>query len=175
MATMDSPPTQQPLPSQPQPGHDFKASYWVIGAVAVGATLLAIAAFVLVGQSRKGGEEQQTSQLSELPISSPEPNVSPPTLPPVQGEEKTSSLRAYFASVSPNNFKEEFMAKVPDVAANSYIEYSKAQGDEAKSEAARAFYIYLNNPAADTGDPSFAAFLADVKADLEKTLGKPLF
>ena len=141
---------------------------WVLGGLLL--LVLIIAALVVFKGVRKTAEQQPAA---EGEVSLPVPGVSPPALPPVEEEDQFEKLSAYFAGAS-TNFKEEFMDQVPQIAAVKYDEYLAAEGDT-KLAAARAFYIYLNNPAVDRSDPAFEPFLADVKVDLEKVLGKPLF
>lgn len=100
--------------------------------------------------------------------------VSPAPITAVSDEAVKKVLRGYFAKASPNNFKEELLAVVPVEAAGAYNEFTAATG-EAKLGTARNFFIYLNNPAVNRSDPGALAFLEDVKSDLEKTLGQPLF
>lgn len=155
---------------QPQPQFGFNKRLWLtIGGLLI---ILIIGALLLLANVNKSSQQQPAPQ-TELEVSSPVPGVSPPALPPVEQEDQLEKLRAYFAGAS-SNFKEDFMDQVPQIAAVKYEEYLVAEGDS-KVEAARAFYIYLNNPAVDRSDPAFEPFLADVKSDLEKTLGKPLF
>lgn len=93
----------------------------------------------------------------------------------VSDEGQKAALRSYFVKASPNNFKEEFMANVPVEAVGAYNEFVKSASGEAKLSAARNFFIYLNNPAVNRTNPQALAFLADVKADLGKTVGQALF
>lgn len=145
---------------------------WVL--VGLLLVLFMISALVVFKGVRKTVEEEPVEGELVIPeVSLPDPDVAPEPLP-VVAEEEASPLQDYFARVSVN-FRAEFMDQVSAAAADFFLKY-EAAGDEAeKLEAGRAFYIYLDNPAVDKSDPAFVAFLADVKADLEKTLGKPLF
>ena len=98
------------------------------------------------------------------------PGITPPPIPQVKDEDKKAALEEYFKRVSPANYKSEYMAKVPDAAANAYIEFTKAQDKESKTEHGLAFIIYLNAPSVDKSDPVFVKFLQDVKGDIDKTL-----
>lgn len=84
-------------------------------------------------------------------------------------------LRGYFNEVSPANFKEEFLAQIPAGAANAYGRYLEAEADDQRLEAAMTFFSYLNNQAIDTSDPKVAAFLDDVRADLESNVGQRIY
>ena len=148
-----------------------KRALLIIGVI---FTIVVLGVLLAVGELNKKKQGQQQPSGTSLEVSKPVPGASPPSLPQVQDKSKADKLRDYFAKASVN-FKEQFMAKVADVAADKYLEYSQAADPEKKLEAARAFYIYLNNPAVDKSDPGFTQFLADVKADLEKALGKALF
>ena len=107
----------------------------------------------------------------------PSANPNPPPLAPISDFEyraQATTLSAYFKQVSPVNFKEEFMASVPAVTSTAYDQYLGAGDEAAKLESARNFYDYLSGSSVKS-DPEFIKFLEDVKSDLEKTLGKPLF
>lgn len=108
-----------------------------------------------------------------LAVSSPIPGASPIALPAVREQTDIDLLSTYFANTSAS-FKSEFMAKTPQKAVEAYKQYTTAASDDAKLQAARNFYIYLNNPAAPQ-DAEYREFLEDIKADLEKGLGKNLF
>ena len=86
----------------------------------------------------------------------------------------TNKLKEYFSKVSVH-FQDNFMTNIPEVALSAYQKYLDAGEGEAKLEAARAFYIYINNPGVLKDDPSYSQFLTDVKDDLEDTLGRNLF
>lgn len=164
-------------PSSPS-GNDPKIDdkNWVhLGLIIIPALLLILLIVLGVGLFLRGKKSPTPNATKkEAPaISSPIPRASPVQLPAVKEQKKTDELKNYFAKVSPS-FKQEYMSKVPDAAAGAYDDYLASSGDK-KVEAARAFYIYLNNPGVDQSDTQFKTFLADVKSDLEKSIGKPLF
>ena len=142
--------------------------------LAVGLVFLLIVLGVLVFVGAKAG--RGTSKPAVPPLEPKVTGTGATSLPiaAVSDEADIGVLRVYFAKASPNNFKEELMAVVPVDAAGAYNKFTAATG-EAKLEAGRIFFVYLNNPAIDRSDPGALGFLADVRADLEKTLGKPLF
>lgn len=141
--------------------------------LAAGAVLLILVA-VLVTISYLAGnkQKQQKAETGTLIISSPIPGASPYKLPAVSAQSDIDLLKDYFKQASPN-FGDELMSLVPAVAVDYYKKYKDAAGD-AKLEAARAFYIYLNNPAS-VANEQYKTFIEDVKVDLEKSLGQPLF
>lgn len=143
----------------------------IIAAVSV-LILLGLIAFFVKGS--KQNPKISASQEPRIMVASPNPNASPPVLPKIKEASKSSELGAYFKRVSPDNFKDTFLANLPDAAADAYLMYTKTENPEEKINAARSFYIILNNPAADRSDPQFTKFVLEIKADLEKTLGKPL-
>lgn len=146
---------------------------WLIVGVVFILVVAAVAFLVSKNYVAKPAKEQPVQTQENLVVSTPVPGASPPALKTVSGEKEANVLRSYFKKVSPDNFKEEFMASVPAVAYNSYNDYLRADFPEGKLQSARDFYIFLTNPAAPK-DPSYKSFLADVKADLEKSLGKAL-
>jgi|SRR3989344_5074048 len=100
---------------------------------------------------------------------------SPVALPAIKSDDNSADeLKVYFVSISPA-FSDEFMAQVPEIAKDAYKKYKETTEPAQKLEAARAFFIYLNNPGSKTDDPIFKEFLEDVKSDLETALGETLF
>jgi len=99
---------------------------------------------------------------------------SPVALPAIKNDAGADELKTYFTSISPS-FKDEFMSQVPEVTKEAYKKYKEIADPDQKLEAARAFYIYLNNPGPKSKDPLFEEFLQDVKSDLETALGTTLF
>lgn len=170
------PATGQPAAAtSPAPAPADRENFWgnggrqkLIGAV---VAILIVGLIVAIFQNLR----QEAPPEEELPISSPVAGASPVPLAAIEEKGQADVLTAYFGRVSPANFDEDFMDKVPQLAASAYLEYTQAADSDSKQESARTFYIYLTNPAVDQSDPRVAAWLADVKADLEKTLGKPLF
>lgn len=99
-----------------------------------------------------------------------------PTLPPlpiIENGEKISKLKEYFAAVSPN-WKDEYIKMVPEAAGKGYYDFLDST-DEDKRDAAVDFYTYLSNPGVPKTDEGFILFLNDVRADLEKQVGQPLY
>lgn len=141
----------------------------------LGLVFLLIVLGVLVFVGANAG--RKTGSKPPVPPLAPEATSTLPTSLPiaaVSDEADKGVLRVYFTKVSPNNFKEELLAVVPVDAAGAYNKFTAATG-EAKLEAGRIFFVYLNNPAIDRSDPGALAFLADVRADLEKAVGQALF
>lgn len=143
--------------------------------IAVVSVLILLGLIVFFVKGSKKPPKTSTSQESGILVASPNAKISPPVLPKVKEASKSIELGAYFKRVSPANFKDTFLANLPDAAAEDYLKYIKTENPEEKINAARSFYIILNNPAADRSDPQFNKFVIDIRADLEKTLGKPLF
>lgn len=143
--------------------------------LAAGAIILILVA-ILVTISYLAGNKKipatGPNQQQPAGVSSPLPGASPYKLPAVSDQSDINLLKDYFKQASPN-FRDELMSLVPAVATDYYKKYKDATGD-AKLEAAKAFYIYLNNPAS-VSNNQYKTFIDDVKRDLEKSIGKPLF
>lgn len=110
----------------------------------------------------------------------PREEKSTPKTPSLAGGQALSQqqkelLGGYFSKVSPANFKEDILAQIPAGAANAYGKYLGAETADQKLEAAMTFFIYLNNQAMDTSNPKVAAFLDDVRADLESNVGQRIY
>ena len=154
--------------------------FWLVLALLVIAIAVAVGAFYLNNSKRRATgasdatsqEQKQAASSKTEPGPSPIAGASPVILPKVDDQKDISLLNSYFKKAS-TNFREEFMAMVPKGAVAEYKNYLSSSGD-AQVQAAQSFYIYLANPA-NLANAQFKTFLADVKGDLEKTLGKPLF
>lgn len=169
--TANTPNTKPSAPSAPAAQGPLSGLRGLAVGVVFLLIVLGVLVFVGAGAGRKPGSEPP------VPPFAPEATGTLPTSLPiaaVSDETDKGLLRVYFTKASPNNFKEELLAVVPMETGAQYNKFTAATG-EAKLEAARIFYVYLNNPAVDRSDPGALGFLADVRADLEKTLGKPLF
>ena len=146
--------------------------FWLfLGALVVVALVVVVSLAFFVKQKKGVGTGQTPTQTPLAQIV----ESSPVALPAIKSDEGgADDLKKYFVSISPA-FADDFMAQVPEVAKDAYKKYQQTTEPEAKLEAARAFYIYLNNPGAKSNDPMFKEFLDDVKFDLEETLGRDLF
>lgn len=166
-----------PLPARaPEPnlGEPFKLFGGPKIFLAVGAVvLLAVVLGALYFRNLK--RSKPTDEPSLPPLASIVPGATPPQLPKVEEDTKKTQLRAFFQKASPANFKEAFLDTLPAAAADAYVKYSSAASLDDKQAAARGFYIILNNPGAPSSDSQFLPFTKDVRAELEKELGKPLF
>lgn len=136
-------------------------------------TILAAALGFYYWRNLKPSKPEETQTMP--PLASVIPGATPPQLPKAQEEDKKAQLREFFVKASPVNFKEVFLETLPEAAADAYIKYSAASSVADKQAAARGFYIILNNPGAPSSDPAFGLFVKDVRAALEKEIGKPLF
>lgn len=172
-------------PNNPAPGgqasvdnHDDglnmrSPKFWL----AAGAIILVLFAVFLTASylqnKRKSPTTGENTPASITPASKV-PEASFNKLPAVteQKESDVNILRDYFKGVSVN-FKEDLMPLVPAAALELYKNY-KAAGGDAKVEAARNFYIFLNNPGSASNE-QYIKMIDDVKSDLEKAVGKPLF
>src|SRR3989344_5293083 len=133
--------------------------------LAAGAVILILVAILvtisyLVGNKKKPGPNQQQQQPAG--VSSPLPGASPYKLPAVSVQSDIDLLKDYFKQASPN-FGDDLMSLVPAVAVDYYKKYKDTTGD-AKLEAARSFYIYLNNPAS-VSNEQYKKMIDDVKSD----------
>ncbi len=161
-------------PNKPKPADPPARLGLILVPIVLLLLVLGLVYFFMAKKGQAPKPAAETKSSPQLTVSSPDPKATPPALPKVEDQNQAKVLKEYFSKVSPANFKDEFMGKVPKLAADAYNSYVAAQGD-AKFEAARAFYIYLNNPGIDRNNAQMVAFLADVKKDLEKTVGKALF
>ena len=144
--------------------------FWLVLAIIVVAVAVGLLMFYLKTSS-KGSKPDQTSESTAL--STPVSHETPKPPPAISNADDKKALSEYFTNVS-TNFKPEYMEKIPQVAASAFKNYQAAAGD-AKLDAARTFYIYLNSPGVAPGDDIYPEFVKDVQNDLEKTLGKKLF
>ena len=94
-------------------------------------------------------------------------------LPIVTEQAQIDPLQEYFSSISPN-WKDEYITKVPKVAAVAYQDFLDSD-DEDQFYAAQDFYVYLNNPSVIKTDDQYINFLNDVRDDLEDQIGEPLY
>lgn len=167
-----SSPFKNPANQNNSPLTGFRPSrFWLIfaGIASVVLILIFVLSFYLLNK-KAPPDLSQSPQTAEKVI-----EQSPVALPAIKSEDTSADeLKVYFVSVSPV-FNEEFMAQVPEIAKDAYKKYKETGEPLQKLEAARAFFIYLNNPGSKTDDPIFQEFLNDVKTDLEKTLGRVLF
>ncbi len=162
-------------PAQPDESMMPKGKKPKIGvAVTILILLTIIGGIIIYNQKASKKAEEAGVSPSPIPLSSVNPEISPPVPPPVV-DTKKETLRTYFKSASPKNFREDFLNNLPDRAADDYIKYSSAAEDSEKIKYARSFYMFLNNPAVNRNDPEFLNFVADIRADLESKLGGPLF
>ena len=144
--------------------------FWLVLAIIVVAVFVGLLAlYFKIGT--KGAKPNQTSENGAL--STPVSQDTPKLPPPVSNADDKKALSDYFTNVS-TNFKPEYLDKIPQVAATAFTNYQAAEGD-ARLDAARTFYIYLNSPGIAPGDDIYPEFAKDVQNDLEKTLGKKLF
>lgn len=139
-----------------------------------GVIFLLIVLGVLVFIGAKAGRGSAEPALPPLAPGESVTAASPVPIAPLTDSGQRTELATYFARVSAS-FKEEFMAHVPAEAGLAFEQYTGAVDAAEKLEAARNFFIYLNNPNVDRNDSAQMAFLVDVKADLEKAVGQPLF
>ena len=144
--------------------------FWLVLAIIVVAAAVGLLTLYFKTSS-KGAKPNQTSENGAL--STPVSDETPKLPPPVSNADDKKALSEYFTNVS-TNFKPEYMEKIPQVALDGFKKYQAAAGD-AKLDAARTFYIYLNSPGVAPGDDIYPEFVKDVQNDLEKTLGKKLF
>lgn len=161
----------EPLKTAAEDKGSRSLRFWLaIGLVAAVMLLVAALLFFFFGGR---GKIQPTPAATPLEVTQPVSKEIPPPPPPVANQDEATLIREYFTKVSPA-FKEEFMARIPQVAVDSYKKYVNAESG-GKLEAARAVYIYLNHPGISLGDKQYAEFLGDVRKDLEKAIGQPLF
>lgn len=147
--------------------------FWIVFGSLVAIIFIAIFIFTIVSLRKKTPPSQDTNQSLETAVKAVE--QSPVALPAIKEQnEQSNVLKQYFSQVSVH-FQDNFMQNVPEITLDAYKKYLDAPEGEEKLEAARAFYIYLNNPGALKDDPSYNQFLADIKDDLENTLGRNLF
>lgn len=142
--------------------------------LAAGVIFLVIVLAVLVFIGTKAGRGSAQPPVPPIAPGESVTGASPVPIAPLTDSGQKSELVAYFARVSAN-FAEEFMVDVPAEAGLAFEQYTAATDGAKKLEKARNFFIYLNNPNVDRNDSAQVAFLADVKADLEKAVGQPLF
>lgn len=164
--------TEMPKLENTFSGMDFvNKKFWMIFGGIV--TLILIAIFVfsfLVIRKEPSSSVSQSPEIAQNAL-----EQSPVALPAIkENNEVANPLKDYFKSVS-SNFQDSFMTNVPEIAPDAYKKYLDAPEGDEKLEAARAFYIYLNNPGSYKDDPSYQQFLSDVKSDLENTLSRNLF
>lgn len=166
-----SPAANVPEPSMQEILKNFGGPkiFLAVGAVVLLAVVLGALYFRNLKQSKPAEEP------SLPPLASIVPGATPPQLPKVEEDTKKTQLRAFFQKASPDNFKEAFLDTLPAAAADAYVKYSSAASVDDKQAAARGFYILLNNPGAPNSDSQFLPFTKDVRAELEKEIGKPLF
>lgn len=157
--------------TEPQAQEPISSMRGLLVGVVFLLIVLGVLVFIGAGAGRKTGLEPPVPPLGPEAV-----GTLPRSLPiaAVSDEADKKVLREYFAKAAPGNFKEELLAVVPREAGAAYNKFAAATG-EAKLEAARIFFVYLNNPAVDRSDPSAMGFLEDVKSDLEKAVGQPLF
>lgn len=158
-------------------GLDMRSGKFWMAACAIILILVAVfaTASYLIGNKKNAAQapnQAKTGQLSSTTPAAVVAGASPKALPPVKDQGDINLLQSYFKKVSAN-FRDDLMSQVPAVAVDSFKKYQSATG-EAKVAAAQTFYIYLSSPAS-VANSDFKKVLADVKADLEKALGKPLF
>jgi|SRR3989344_7264801 len=158
--------------SEPKFNFDFKSTkFWIALATLAVFVIVALSVYYFIVASKK--QPQVPKETKNLTVSSPVSDQSPPAPPPpVKSEDDKKLISDYFSQVS-TNYKPEYIQNIPDVAVNAYKKYKDASGD-AKLEAARALYIYLNSPGL-APDESFKQFVEDIKFDLEQSLGRKLF
>lgn len=168
--TANTPNIKPSVPSAPAAQGPLSGLRGLVVGLVFLLTILAVLVFI-------GAKTGRGTSKPPVPPIAPEASgtlSTPLPIAAVSDEADKGVLRVYFTKASPNNFKEELLAVVPAEAAGSYNKFTAATG-EAKLEAGRIFFVYLNNPAIDRSDPGALGFLADVRADLEKTLGQVLF
>lgn len=158
--------------NNPAPLSGFRPPrFWLIfgGLAALVLILIFVLSFFVLNK-KPSPDVSQSPKTAEKVL-----EQSPVALPAIkENTQEANPLKDYFKSVS-SNFQDSFMTNVPEIAANAYKKYLDAPEGEEKLEAARAFYIYLNNPGVLKDDPSYNQFLTDVKGDLENTLKRNLF
>lgn len=157
-----------PAPVQPAPPN-FSGSR--LGALLALVAIIIIAGLFLIYRQKTSKPVDQAVSPSQVPLSSVNPEISPPVLPMVIASKK-ETLRTYFKSASPNNFREDFLNNLPDRAADDYQKYIAATDEAEKRKYAISFYMFLNNPAVNRNDPEFINFAGDVRADLESKVGQ---
>lgn len=173
-----SPSASSKTPSPPPPDNNKLKFFDSRRGLLIGAAIVLLVIGLLAFYAKnlkKPAKDVPGKEQEQIVAASPIPGASPPQLPKVKEQSKKDQVRAFFQKASPANFKEVFLDTLPEAAADSYIKYSSAASQDDKQGAARGFYIILNNPGAPSSDPQFLAFTKDVRAELEKGIGKPLF
>lgn len=101
--------------------------------------------------------------------------VNPITNEVVEDKNMLDPVREYLKKVSPDNFKEDFMASVGNDTVSAYEQYSTSTDAAVRLDAARLFHLSLNNAIVNRGDEKYVDFLTDVQKDLEAALGQSLY
>lgn len=162
-ATKANPPTPSQFELRPP-------RFWLIFGTLVVVLLAGLGLFLFTTWNR----QKPNSQAQNVPVFSPSISASPVALQAIKKGDQANFLKEYFLKASPH-FRDDFMENIPEMTANAYQRYLQVAEGEEKLEAARAFYIYLNNPGPKHDDPSYVEFTNDVREDLENTLGRKLF
>ena|SRR3990167_3425429 len=181
----NQPPASAPSPSAPPPSGqepDLNELFKLFGSrkglligLLIAVLLIGILAFY-AKNLKKPAKDVPSKEQEQLVPASLIPNSSPPAPPPIKDESKIKILKDYFSKASPQNFHDGLLQGIPEQAIDLYLKYSSATASaELKLGAARNFWIMINNPAVNRADPKFQPFMKDVRAALEKELGKPLF
>lgn len=147
----------------------------ISNGLAIAVVILLIIVVASFFAARRGGDKSQEGGIQPSVSTAPSAETSSPGVQVVQKVNEKNELRDYFRVVSPNNFKDEFLNWVPELAFKKYMDMSQEKDTQAKLEAAREFYILLNNPMVNRNDPQAINWIVDVRSDIERQLGKPLF
>lgn len=143
---------------------------WIFLGLAL-VVLLSLGLFLMA--SNKGKAPKETPKAVEE--FKPEAGVNPITTEKVEEKSRLDPVREYLARVSPDNFKEDFMASVSNDTVSAYEQYSTSTDAAVRLDAARLFHLSLNNAIVNRGDEKYVDFLADVQKDLEAALGQSLY
>lgn len=162
-----------PQPSQNTPAAQGLAlsRLWIGIGLAI---IVLILVFVII-KALSGGDRKEEAVPTTVEESNPEAGVNPLTQERVEDKSKLDSIREYLQKVSPNNFKEEFMASVSNDTVAAYEQYATSKDKSTRLDAARLFHLTLNNSIVNRGDEKYVDFLADVQKDLESTIGQLLY